>query len=68
MLTGTITWFDTINGYGFIRPDDGGGDIAVDMPALDRSGLRSLRDGQRVAYRLTRPRFGGVMAGMIRMA
>jgi CspA family cold shock protein len=52
MATGTVKWFNTTKGYGFIAPDDGGKDVFVHITALEKAGLRSLNDGQRVGYNL----------------
>lgn len=58
MSTGTVKWFDHINGLGFIAPDDGSNELAVDVTALERSGLTGLGDGQRVIFRTAPGRFG----------
>ncbi len=50
MATGTVKWFNTTKGYGFIQPEDGGKDVFVHISAVERAGLRSLNDGQRVSY------------------
>ena len=52
MATGTVKWFNTQKGYGFIVSDDGGKDIFVHISAVERSGLRSLTEGQKVEYEL----------------
>ena len=46
MTIGTVRWFDAHKGYGFIKPDDGGVDVMVDICALDRAGIASLDKGQ----------------------
>ncbi len=48
--TGTVKFFNTEKGYGFIRPDDGGRDVFVHVSAVTRSGLGSLSEGQRVSF------------------
>lgn len=48
--TGTVKFFNTEKGYGFIRPDDGGRDVFVHVSAVTRSGLTSLAEGQRVSF------------------
>jgi len=50
MATGTVKWFNEQKGYGFIQPDQGGKDVFVHISAVERSGLRSLADGQKVSY------------------
>ena len=52
MPTGTVKWFNETKGYGFIQPDNGGKDVFVHATALERAGLRSLREGQKVSYEL----------------
>ena len=50
MANGTVKWFNGDKGYGFIQPDQGSGDIFVHISAVERAGLRSLNDGQKVSY------------------
>lgn len=50
MANGTVKWFNTTKGYGFISPDEGGSDIFVHISALEKAGLRQLNDGQRVSF------------------
>jgi len=52
MATGTVKWFNTQKGYGFIVPDEGGKDVFVHISAIERSGLRSLNEGQKVEFEL----------------
>jgi cold shock protein len=52
MNTGTVKWYNETKGYGFIQPDNGGKDVFVHATALERAGLRSLREGQKVSYEL----------------
>ncbi len=50
MATGTVKWFNATKGYGFIQPDDGRPDVFLHISAVERAGIRDLRDGQKVAY------------------
>ena len=49
-MTGTVKFFNGERGYGFIKPDDGGRDVFVHITAVERAGLRSLNEGQKVNY------------------
>ena len=62
MATGTVKWFNGTKGYGFIQPDDGGADIFVHISAVERAGLRSLNEGQKITYELEQDRRSGKMA------
>ena len=60
MATGTVKWFNSEKGYGFIQPDQGGGkDVFVHISAVERAGLRTLNDGQKVSYEIERDRKTG---------
>lgn len=52
MATGTVKWFNPTKGFGFIQPEQGGSDVFVHISALERAGLRTLDEGQRVSYDL----------------
>ena len=52
MPNGTVKWFNTTKGYGFIAPDEGGKDVFVHISAVERSGLTGLADNQKVSYEL----------------
>ncbi|MBY8975130.1 cold-shock protein [Rhodobacteraceae bacterium NNCM2] len=65
MPTGTVKWFNSEKGYGFIAPDDGGKDVFVHVSAVKRSGLEELREDQKVGYELEEGRDGRPMAGDI---
>ena len=58
MATGTVKWFNPNKGFGFIQPDDGGSDAFVHISAVERSGLSSLQEGQKVEYELAPGRDG----------
>jgi CspA family cold shock protein len=58
MATGTVKWFNTTKGYGFIAPDSGGKDVFVHISAVERSGLTGLSDNQKVTYDLQEGRDG----------
>ncbi len=53
MANGTVKWFNTTKGYGFIEPDDGGKDVFVHISALHQSGIQQLNDGQKVSYEIS---------------
>lgn len=52
MANGTVKWFNPTKGYGFIQPEAGGPDVFVHISAVERAGLRDLREGQKVSYDL----------------
>ena len=58
MATGTVKWFNTTKGYGFIAPDGGGKDVFEHISAVERSGLTGLKDNQKVSYELSAGRDG----------
>ena len=58
MTTGTVKWFNMAKGYGFIAPDDGSKDSFVHISALERAGISSLSEGQKVEYELQRGQNG----------
>jgi CspA family cold shock protein len=58
MATGTVKWFNTTKGFGFIAPDEGGKDVFVHISAVERSGLTGLADNQKVSYELQAGRDG----------
>ena len=59
MAIGTVKWFNTSKGYGFIQPEDGGKDVFVHISAVERSDLRALNEGQRLSYELEKDRRSG---------
>ena len=66
MPTGTVKWFNTSKGFGFIAPDEGGSDVFVHISAVERSGLTGLADNQKVSYELTEGRDGRQSAGELK--
>ena len=62
MATGTVKWFNTTKGYGFIEPEEGGKDVFVHISAVERSGMTGLADNQKVSYELQEGRDGRMMA------
>ena len=68
MATGTVKWFNTEKGYGFIAPDEGGKDVFVHIRAVQASGLDGLADNQKVNYELQTGRDGRESAGNIELA
>lgn len=52
VTVGTVKWFNPDKGFGFIHPEDGGGDVFVHVSAVEKAGLSSLQEGQRVAFEL----------------
>ena len=62
MTTGTVKFFNENKGYGFIAPDGGGNDAFVHISAVERSGMRTLRQDQRVSYELQEDRRGKMAA------
>ena len=62
MPTGTVKWFNTTKGFGFIAPEEGGNDVFVHISAVERSGLTGLADDQKVSFELEEGRDGRQMA------
>lgn len=59
MSTGTVKWFNTTKGFGFIQPDEGGADVFVHITAVERSGMSSLNEGQKISYEVVRDNRSG---------
>ncbi|MDP3748558.1 MULTISPECIES: cold-shock protein [unclassified Phenylobacterium] len=69
MATGIVKWFNGTKGFGFIQPDDGGADVFVHISAVERAGMGTLNEGQRVAFELERDQRSGKMsAGQLQSA
>jgi len=62
MSEGTVKWFNSQKGYGFIQPDDGSKDVFVHISAVERAGLSSLNEGQKVSFDLERGQQGKTSA------
>lgn len=56
MAQGTVKWFNSQKGFGFIQPDNGGADVFVHISAVERAGMKSLSDGQKISYEITSER------------
>lgn len=58
MATGSVKWFNPTKGFGFIQPDEGGKDVFVHISAVERAGLRTLQEGQKIEFELVEGRDG----------
>lgn len=67
MPTGTVKWFNTTKGYGFIAPDDGGKDVFVHISAVERAGMTGLADNQKIEYELREGRDGRSSASELKL-
>ena len=59
MNSGTVKWFNATKGFGFIQPDNGGPDVFVHISAVERAGIHSLADGQKIEYDIVQDRRSG---------
>lgn len=59
MATGTVKWFNSTKGFGFIQPDEGGQDVFVHISAVQRAGLSGLAEGQKISYEVVRDNRSG---------
>jgi cold shock protein len=66
MMQGTVKWFNSQKGFGFIQPDDGGKDVFVHISAVERAGLHGLNEGQKVSFDVVTER-GKSSAGNLRI-
>jgi CspA family cold shock protein len=62
MSTGTVKWFNSTKGFGFIQPDDGGQDVFVHISAVERAGMRDIVEGQKLSYEMQRDNKSGKMS------
>lgn len=62
MTTGTVKWFNATKGFGFIAQDDGGADAFVHISAVERAGMQTLREGQKLEFELVPDRKSGKVA------
>ena len=62
MSSGTVKWFNTAKGFGFIQPDDGGSDVFVHISAVEQAGLRGLNEGDQVSFELEQDRRSGKLS------
>ncbi len=67
MATGTVKWFNTTKGFGFIQPEEGGNDVFVHISAVEKAGMSELVEGQRVSYEEISER-GKTAAGNLKSA
>jgi cold shock protein len=68
MSKGTVKWFNSQKGYGFIQPEDGSKDVFVHISAVERAGLSNLQEGQKVSYELERGQQGKTSAVNLQLA
>jgi CspA family cold shock protein len=59
MNTGVVKWFNGTKGFGFIQPDNGGQDVFVHISAVERAGMRSLAEGQKISYEIVQDKRSG---------
>ncbi|MGW8207245.1 MAG: cold-shock protein [Hyphomicrobiaceae bacterium] len=66
MANGTVKWFNGQKGYGFIQPEEGGSDVFVHISAVERAGMSTLNEGQKVSFETERGRNGKIAATNLR--
>lgn len=67
MANGTVKWFNSTKGFGFIQPEDGGKDVFVHISAVEAAGLRGLNDDQKITYEMEEDRSGRTSAGTLKL-
>ncbi|GAB5509978.1 MAG: cold-shock protein [Hyphomicrobiales bacterium] len=67
MATGTVKWFDATKGFGFIVPDEGGKDVFVHISAVERAGLQTLKDNQKITFEMEEGRNGRMAASQLQV-
>ena len=68
MVTGTVKWFNTAKGYGFIQPEDGSKDVFIHISAVERAGLDTLNEGRKVSFEVMAGRDGKMSAENLALA
>ncbi len=66
MSSGTVKWFNSTKGFGFIQPEDGSADVFVHISAVERAGISNLNEGQKLSYELERGKTGKMAAVNLR--
>ena len=66
MPNGTVKWFNPAKGFGFIQPDDGSKDVFVHISAVEKSGLGTIKEGQKLSYELERGKDGKSSASQLK--
>lgn len=67
MATGTVKWFNTTKGFGFIKPEDGGNDVFVHISAVEAAGLKGLQEDQPISYELVEDKRGRSLASDLKL-
>ena len=67
MANGTVRWFNSSKGFGFIEPEDGGKDVFVHISAVEEAGLKGLNDDQKISYEMVEDRNGRSSAGNLEL-
>ena len=64
MVNGTVKWFNTNKGYGFIEPDDGGKDVFIHISAVEKSGLKTLLENQKITFEINQEKGRSIAANI----